>query len=304
MKPVITFSFEPFCEIDAEYINLSNPKLLNKSTITPIVGNISLQDTMDLYYKNNLQHKIVDHQYNKLDQLCDELYNNSDHKRVSKNELKLLNRLNYSDCNTIKKYGNLDLLYLFQNYKKDHLLNTPQYKNNERMYCRKLLLDTGIQRRILHAQQDQILTISKVILNKEISKQDYAIINNTKFNVIIDGKLRRVADIIDQIQSKQQESPQIPISDNYKKNSDMKIISLEQFLKDNNVDVDAVKNKLEKEDQAISNDCCICFENIEQRMGLIPCGHTTICETCILNAHDNKCPLCRTIFTEHVKLFL
>src|SRR5579863_10076048 len=114
MKPVITFSFEPFCEIDAEYINLSNPKLLNKSTITPIVGNISLQDTMDLYYKNNLQHKIVDHQYNKLDQLCDELYNNSDHKRVSKNELKLLNRLNYSDCNTIKKYGNLDLLYLFQ----------------------------------------------------------------------------------------------------------------------------------------------------------------------------------------------
>lgn len=102
MKQPIKISFEKFYEIDPQYINLSNPDLNAKCAITPIASNISSENLMELHYKNMLQHKIVDYQYEGLGKICDEMYKNSDYTRVTKKEMQLLKTLNYSNHNTIK----------------------------------------------------------------------------------------------------------------------------------------------------------------------------------------------------------
>lgn len=41
-------------------------------------------------------------------------------------------------------------------------------------------------------------------------------------------------------------------------------------------------------------ECCICFEEIKNKI-IISCGHTTICEKCVI--HLDLCPICRTMIT-------
>lgn len=70
------------------------------------------------------------------------------------------------------------------------------------------------------------------------------------------------------------------------------------------------KKQLENNKSAISNPkssltkCCICFENIKQKMVLIPCGHTTVCNKCQTGLNDKKCPVCQELFTQCIKLHL
>ena len=56
--------------------------------------------------------------------------------------------------------------------------------------------------------------------------------------------------------------------------------------------------------ESVSNECCVCFVGIEHKIGLIPCGHTTVCEKCIVNICEKNCPICREPFTQYVKLYL
>tara|TARA_R100001163_G_C5068064_1_gene207778 strand:+ start:783 stop:1622 length:840 start_codon:yes stop_codon:yes gene_type:complete len=48
-------------------------------------------------------------------------------------------------------------------------------------------------------------------------------------------------------------------------------------------------------------ECCVCLEKILQRFTLIPCGHTNVCENCIDKLE--KCPNCRIILTDTMKIF-
>lgn len=52
-----------------------------------------------------------------------------------------------------------------------------------------------------------------------------------------------------------------------------------------------------------SEPCCVCFEPLEQRMVLIPCGHTTVCENC-LEEINNKCPLCMQKIQSFYKIYI
>ena len=51
------------------------------------------------------------------------------------------------------------------------------------------------------------------------------------------------------------------------------------------------------------NNCCICFEDIDIRYVLIPCGHSQICYNCI-NKLDCICPICKKYFDNHIRVFL
>ncbi len=286
MKSGEKFDFEKFYEMDSMYINLSNPDLLNKCNITPIVGNKTGEDTVMLHYKNALQHKIISYQYEQFDKLCAD-------KRLTKKEIQFINNLNYSDHGIIKRYSNLDLLSLLQDYKNKHPITTRE-KNMVATYTRKLYITTGIQRRILHAQQDQLLCLAKTFLNLSLPEQKSVVIEDTglKAHIITDKHLISNVQLINTIQSKSDQLPDLK--------SDMCVMTINQFM-----DYTQQSTKISiPDDQSVSNDCCVCFENIEQKIGLIPCGHTTICEKCIPSLHDKQCPICRVSFTQCVKLFL
>ena len=46
-------------------------------------------------------------------------------------------------------------------------------------------------------------------------------------------------------------------------------------------------------DVTIQDTCCICYEDNAGRYVLDPCGHSSICITCISMLQNCKCPLCR-----------
>lgn len=143
--------------------------------------------------------------------------------------------------------------------------------------------------------------MAKTFLNSKLSDQNGSIIKDPGLHIISDSQMTKTAELINTIQSKSNVLSQ-EICDG-SSNGSVKVMTFEQFLIHSNIDINELK-KNAMSDQSISNDCCVCFENIEQRIGLIPCGHTTVCEKCVSNARDKKCPLCRQLFTEYVKLFL
>jgi hypothetical protein len=65
----------------------------------------------------------------------------------------------------------------------------------------------------------------------------------------------------------------------------------------------------QKEEIANSCECAICLENINKRIVLVPCGHSKLCENCILKTEessergDRKCPLCRKEYSQYIYLF-
>jgi hypothetical protein len=74
-----------------------------------------------------------------------------------------------------------------------------------------------------------------------------------------------------------------------------KIINIDQEKK---IEKDEQSNK---QDQAFNKDCCICFEEIKERITLIPCGHTTICTICIKEL--SICPLCKREINSHMRIY-
>ena len=49
------------------------------------------------------------------------------------------------------------------------------------------------------------------------------------------------------------------------------------------------------------DECTICFENINEKYAIVPCGHTGTCGTCLEKI--NKCPLCNTDIGTRLKLY-
>ncbi len=56
---------------------------------------------------------------------------------------------------------------------------------------------------------------------------------------------------------------------------------------------------------AKQNDCQICFDNIKDRVALVPCGHTSYCTSCAYKifANSAKCAFCNTVIDFVMKLY-
>lgn len=54
-----------------------------------------------------------------------------------------------------------------------------------------------------------------------------------------------------------------------------------------------------------SNDmeCCICYNAINEKIILIPCGHIRFCIPCIDKLPNKKCPLCAQDFEQYYRIF-
>tara|TARA_Y100000992_G_C20885110_1_gene313640 strand:+ start:86 stop:439 length:354 start_codon:yes stop_codon:yes gene_type:complete len=48
--------------------------------------------------------------------------------------------------------------------------------------------------------------------------------------------------------------------------------------------------------------CKICMENISDCI-INPCKHFVCCEKCMNKLEDNKCPMCREIFEDYMKVY-
>lgn len=51
----------------------------------------------------------------------------------------------------------------------------------------------------------------------------------------------------------------------------------------------------------IDNACCICFEDTNKEIVLVPCGHRQYCSSCI--GKINKCALCNSIITQKIRIY-
>jgi len=51
-----------------------------------------------------------------------------------------------------------------------------------------------------------------------------------------------------------------------------------------------------------TNECCICFERMNKKITLIPCGHTQTCRNCMKNTP--RCPMCNNTYMDLFEIFL
>lgn len=49
--------------------------------------------------------------------------------------------------------------------------------------------------------------------------------------------------------------------------------------------------------------CAICFNQIERKVALIPCGHSKCCKPCLININEKKCPICRISFDNFLDIY-
>jgi hypothetical protein len=54
-------------------------------------------------------------------------------------------------------------------------------------------------------------------------------------------------------------------------------------------------------EDSVSPECMICCDTVATSL-LIPCGHTSTCETCTRSFRDTKCPICRSKFSSRIFL--
>ncbi|ATZ81076.1 RING-finger domain-containing protein [Bodo saltans virus] len=59
----------------------------------------------------------------------------------------------------------------------------------------------------------------------------------------------------------------------------------------------------EKKRIVCDNECVICYEIIQEKMVLVPCGHTNICKICFAKIKKLQCPICTNNVTMQIKIF-
>lgn len=53
--------------------------------------------------------------------------------------------------------------------------------------------------------------------------------------------------------------------------------------------------------QTDKKECCVCFEEFDSCLTLVPCGHTPFCSRCVNQLE--KCPVCRVPITQSITIF-
>lgn len=54
-------------------------------------------------------------------------------------------------------------------------------------------------------------------------------------------------------------------------------------------------------EETVSPECMICCDSVATSL-LLPCGHTSTCDTCTRSFRDTKCPICRSKFSSRIFL--
>ena len=66
------------------------------------------------------------------------------------------------------------------------------------------------------------------------------------------------------------------------------------------------ENEIPKENYSNKDPCIICFKPRNELYALVPCGHTSLCETCCIKVKlepHSKCPSCRKAIKSYMKIF-
>lgn len=50
------------------------------------------------------------------------------------------------------------------------------------------------------------------------------------------------------------------------------------------------------------NKCCVCYNQLEVKKVIVPCGHTNLCDNCYKKI--NECPICKTPIQNFIRLYM
>lgn len=315
------FRFSNLGGVSSKLVDFSNKILLEKSKIIPINGNETDAELLDLHTKHDVQHMIIEIQYRELESICKKIFQNGEYEYMTLQEGKFLENLDCEDHTIIKRYGDLDLLSKLKKYRETQRTSTPEEKKIEASYIRQLLITTCIQRVIVKHQQKQISNMGKRYISNKSPNVDICDSfgkpskkENDKDIIIQNGERKlQIINIADLLNNVNTQPAQVAPNSECK----LQVINVNELLdiqnKSNKKGSKKQNKTKKKQSKTINNsdntkqeikECCICMTDIIQNIALVPCGHTTMCEHCVPELKDKKCPLCREPFTQFIKLFL
>jgi len=285
------FPFKKYAEMKREYIDFSYSKLIHACSITPIDINDTIDNLMNLQYKFILQSRIICNQHEQLIKIIQENYLISDYiKFPNDEELNIIENIDHTNCDRFMRYNDLDLVTLFEKY-KNIISDDPS------SFIRHLVVTSIIQRTIVKQQQNAMIEFYKTGAILKLNGrspteiiQTYNALHSETFNYNSPEQILFTKQLI--AKAKQLFSEPEPQISNKKPKKRAR-------RKKNKT----ITTNIPKTEQS-PNDCCICFSPIEQKIALIPCGHTNICEKCVIDSCGNKCPICRVGIEKYVKVFL
>jgi len=281
MKTNEEFPFEKISKMDPKNIDFTDIQLLNACSITPLTNNKTVDELIILGYKNEIQNKIITFQYDRLEEIYDGICSKSNNNKVLYiDEKKLLDDLDHTNDDTTRQYSNLDLLTLHKKYRIAYPNTTQKERIAESLYIRNLLIITGIQRILVQQQHNLMAYLYELRISERFNQRKTKLIENA--STIDLPKIKSLDRLI------MCNTSNIPDQKKKKKKRSKKKKSVNPI-------------NIPKQDK---NDCCICFSPIEQKISLIPCGHTTVCSHCVENSCGKKCPICREEIVQYIKIYL
>ena len=78
------------------------------------------------------------------------------------------------------------------------------------------------------------------------------------------------------------------------------------YLSENGVNERRAENEFQKETYSNKDPCIICLKPLNQLYVLLPCGHTSLCESCCIKVKLQRysmCPSCRKPIKSYQKIF-
>jgi len=287
-----SIDFKQLDNINKNCINWSNKSILDQCKITPIDDNETIENLQTLACKNSLQRKIAADQHKKIMDIysarskplekkyeIDKIFSNED----------LHNRHLVIYSNTyFDKYYDLDSLLVLQKYQDGKHIVTINARLAELDFIKHLAMVIKIQRIMIDKQLLKIVSLYKRRMYTQLSTQYLIDIDNSNLDFIEDKRLSSHLKLLHELWTQ-------------KEAAIYKIISSDQYsMPAENIKIYKLIKKMSAP-KAILFNCCVCFENIKTKIGLVPCGHTAICTLCASNI--NKCPICTTPFTQFIKIF-
>jgi len=280
-------NFKRLDALDVKMVNWDDPEILNHCVLIPIPNKERRKENiLSLICKSNLQQKIINHQFDKLldiyRNISRKIWNfHKTNEEFNQKEMRLINDINYSNKKVIQKYSNLNLLSKLQKYRNTRNVVTMDEMFAEAMYVRDLIIISELQGVIRCRQMTQLTVLIENALCAMLdAKKSDPTTRDTDDTQIIEKNIqgvRRNRDIIPVLKF------------------DISATTPAYFHKSSKT--------LSNQPKIISpDDCHVCFQKIEIKMAMVPCGHTIVCQKCVANI--DKCPTCASQINLFVKLFI
>jgi len=301
MKTNNQIDFVKFYELDKKFINLSDPDLIKQCAIIPVKDNEPNKNLETLIYKNSLQQKILTYQFDHLLSIYRmvtkkiSFFHQADENFTEK-DIEMMNIFDHSNNKTIKKFSNLNMLLRVKKYRDTTRIITKKEMIAECVYIKNLTIMTSFQRLILDKQLGKLVTMFEKFVFDDLSKKCSMGVDRTNVHLICDEHSLNIIALLDKMQK---DCNEIPV---FKLGKPKPLTTKFGMIKEPALINEPAEEKLPpKKSEIISIDCCVCFDQIKEKIGLVPCGHTAICTQCASNI--NKCPICTVPFTQFIKIF-